>query len=125
MTRYYTILLSVILVISGLVSFVTEHQSFDSIPDYADSKLSTDRMDAESKIARSLKISLFEADQYALELVSGLSSKIALEILLSKDEIAAQAMTLPENKKYKALTVVRGVGERKANEFAKFIALEE
>lgn len=81
-------------------------------------------IDSEQRIACGKKIALSQADRYSLELISGISNSFSTRILESKAEILGRARSLEEDKKYKALEIVHGIGPKTSEKFGKFIAVE-
>ena len=51
---------------------------------------------------------------HELELITGISDRLAQNILANRSSIVDQARTLPLDKRYKAFTQAHGIGEKRA-----------
>jgi len=80
--------------------------------------------DAESLIALGQPIPLSRASIFDLELISGVSDRMASRILEKKGEILTQATILPPERKWLALTLVHGIGPKNGRKLARWIAFE-
>lgn len=73
-----------------------------------------DRSDSESLLASGVLLPLQAADLYSLELLPGISDRMAHEILAVRDAILRQARGLPCETRYRALELAHGIGEKRA-----------
>lgn len=69
---------------------------------------------SEERLAVGEKLKLADVDIAALELVPRLPVKIAERVVRSKAAIARRARTLPEGERYRAFTMIFGVGPKTA-----------
>ncbi|RMD87676.1 MAG: hypothetical protein D6808_01040 [Candidatus Dadabacteria bacterium] len=81
-------------------------------------------LNSEGILALGQKIPLSKADLYDLELISGISDTIGRALLRDKLKIISKARELPPGQKYKALTIVKGIGEKKAKKFYNYLTFK-
>lgn len=74
--------------------------------------------DPESILARGEELSLESVDQFALELIPGMSPEIAESVVEQREEV------LSENTIQKGLSRVRGIGKKKAEAFSIYLKRE-
>lgn len=82
------------------------------------------RCDGETKLAFGEPLYLLNTNIYELNLIKGISDRLSEAILKKKDLLLDKAKELNIGVKYKALTEVRGIGERNSKKFAVYIDLE-
>ena len=120
MPRRYRDLTLLILLTTALRSIISY---CPSPPGESMSFIVQSNLDAESLLARGLKISLKTADLYDLQLIKGISEEFSRRIIAQKDRIRASALALPSHKRYQALQIIKGIGPQKALKFSRDIEL--
>jgi DNA uptake protein ComE-like DNA-binding protein len=80
--------------------------------------------DAESLLAINQKLALYRVDLYDLELIPGISERLAEEIITHRDELLRHAASLPKNKQHQSLELIHGIGPKTARQLAKYITFE-
>lgn len=83
----------------------------------------TELASAERAFAWGSPISLWDADQWDLELVPGISDRLARRLLAERTSLRAQADALPSAEAWKALTSVRGIGAASAERLRRYLDL--
>jgi len=78
---------------------------------------------AETKLALGLKIPFSRAGVYELELIPGISDRLAFEMVSKRQVIISLARKFPPAQKYRALTVVPGIGVKTAGKIGEFLDL--
>ena len=79
--------------------------------------------DAESRLARGERFDFCSAGIYELELIPGISDNLALRLTHSRNAILAAAKRQPLSTRYKALTIVRGIGPKRAKTISHYMTL--
>jgi hypothetical protein len=78
--------------------------------------------DAETLLAFGARIPLACADMSDLELIPGVSDKLAIELLQKREQIIAHAR---DSSPHEALQLAHGVGQHKAEVLASLLSLED
>src|SRR3990167_8543503 len=103
-----------------LSAFVFLLSLFFAVPGHWDSRRTKTRHpllrpnDGESILARGEKLELSTASIYDLELITGISDKLAQAVLSKREEIRLRAAKLQMKQKKSALIPVHGIGEKRA-----------
>jgi hypothetical protein len=79
--------------------------------------------DPETIFSRSGRLLFSEADLFSLELIPGISDIAALALISKRDEIISEARFLSEEERWRAFTLAKGIGDKKAVELSKYFAL--
>lgn len=72
------------------------------------------KKDSESLLAQGTRLSLSQLDLYDLQLIPRISDKLSQNIYNSKSKIISKAKGLKPKHKYKALEIVKGIGNKTA-----------
>lgn len=74
--------------------------------------------DGETRLALGEKLDLARASVFELELISGVSDRLAGRLIEQKGAIIAQASLLPPERRWVALTLVHGIGPKTAQKLS-------
>ncbi len=110
--------LSLFIFIYYLGSFASRIQFF-KVTDLSDITFK----DTESIIAIGERFPLSTSTLADLIMISGISDRIAFDILKEKDTVIALSRTEPLDDKYKTLEIVKGIGPKKAQLLSNYLDL--
>lgn len=77
--------------------------------------------DAESILSLGGKIDLASAGMYELELIPGISDRMAKNILESRTQVIDYSQSVKRSDRWYSLLNVEGISEKKARKFVKYI----
>ena len=80
-------------------------------------------LDSESLLSLKKGIVFNSATQADLELIPGVSKKLADDFLDRRGTVLAQAAKLPDEHRYEALELIKGVGKKNAKKFDQYFDL--
>ena len=120
MTRVYQSVSILIIIIGTFKAALFCGPSYN----YSAATLGRALTDSESRLAMGAKIPLRTADQFDLELIPGISSKLSTNILKRRDEILKYARGKKPSDHAKALEKAHGIGEKSAQKLYRYLDLE-
>lgn len=81
--------------------------------------------DGETRLATGVPLPISSTDIYELNLIKGISDRLAEAIIQNRASLFELAKDLPSGKKYRALASVKGIADKNSRKFGEYIDLSK